>query len=83
MADDEILTQRSTLHSDEVYRRGVSFLLQTQRGDGSWFVESRNYPGRFADRCFESGFPHKESQFISYAATCWATSALIMAATAN
>jgi hypothetical protein len=68
---------------DEVYQRGVSFLLQTQRGNGSWFVESRDYPGRPVNRYFESGFPHKNSQFISYAGTCWATSALIMAATAN
>ena len=68
---------------DDVYQRGVSFLLRTQKGDGSWFVESRDYPGRPANRYFESGFPHKNYQFISYAATCWATSALIMAATAN
>ena len=67
----------------DVYQRGVSFLLRSQRGDGSWFVESRDYPGRPANRYFESGFPHKNSQFISYAATCWATSALVLAAPAN
>jgi hypothetical protein len=29
---------------------------------------------------FESGFPHGRSQFISCAATCWATMALVPAA---
>lgn len=78
------LSQDGGIPSDsDVYERGVSFLLRTQRGDGSWFVKSRDYPGRPANRYFESGFPHKNSQFISYAATCWATSALIIAATAN
>lgn len=66
--------------ASDVYQRGVSFLLSTQRGDGSWRVESRDYPGRPANRYFESGFPHKNSQFISYAATCWATMALIESA---
>ena len=64
---------------DDVYQRGIQFLMESQRGDGSWFVASREYPGRPANRYFESGFPHKESQFISYAATCWATMALIPA----
>ena len=67
----------------DVYQRGISFLLRSQRGDGSWFVRSRDYPGRPANRYFESGFPHKNSQFISYAATCWSTSALVLAAAAN
>ena len=30
--------------SDEVYRRGVEFLMVTQKGDGSWLVRSRDYP---------------------------------------
>ena len=68
---------------DDVYQRGVRFLLETQRGDGSWLVEARDYPRRPVNRYFESGFPHKESQFISYAGTCWATMALIHAAAAR
>ena len=55
------------------YRKGVTYLLTTQREDGSWFVQSRGFgfqPYR------EYGFPHGRSQFISAAATSWAIMAL-------
>jgi ankyrin repeat protein len=55
------------------YRRGTQFLLQTQLADGSWFVRSRSLP---VQPYFETGFPHGRSQFISCAATSWATAAL-------
>jgi ankyrin repeat protein len=55
-------------------RRGIDFLLSTQQDDGSWFVESRSMP---VQPYFDSGFPHVRSQFISCAATSWATLALI------
>ena len=35
------------------YRRGLAFLLETQRGDGSWLVSARDYPGRPANAYFE------------------------------
>jgi hypothetical protein len=57
------------------YRRGVEFLLRTQLADGSWFVATRCFP---ALTYSSSGFPHGRSQFISAAATCWATMALIL-----
>jgi squalene cyclase len=57
------------------YQRGVEFLLQTQLEDGSWFVASRSFP---IVEYSESGFPHRRSQFISAAATCWATMALTL-----
>jgi ankyrin repeat protein len=56
------------------YRRGVELLLRTQLADGSWYVPTRCFP---ALRFSSSGFPHGRSQFISAAATCWATLALI------
>lgn len=58
------------------YRRGVKFLLQTQRPDGSWLVKTRSKP---IQTYFESGFPHGKSQFISISGTCWATMALTLA----
>lgn len=61
---------------DAVYRRGVQFLLDRQLADGSWFVPTRAHPTQIY---FESGFPHGASQFISAAATNWATQALILA----
>jgi squalene cyclase len=62
--------------ADAAYRRGVSYLLSTQLADGSWFVRSRAIP---IQPFFESGFPHGRDQFISAAATNWATIALSMA----
>jgi Ankyrin repeats (3 copies)/Ankyrin repeats (many copies) len=63
--------------SDRIYRRGVEFLLQSQRPDGSWLVETRRtrHPGL---EHFETGFPHGKHQFISYAGSAWATMALIL-----
>ena len=58
-----------------VYRRGVRYLLQTQLVDGSWLVHTRAHP---TQSYFESGFPHGEDQFISAAATNWATQALLL-----
>jgi hypothetical protein len=55
------------------YQRGARFLLDTQLTDGSWLVPSRTLPTQIH---FESGFPHREHQFISAAGTHWATQAL-------
>jgi ankyrin repeat protein len=62
--------------SDPVYRQGVRYLLRTQLADGSWHVRSRAIP---IQPHFESGFPHGKDQFISAAATNWATMALLFA----
>jgi len=56
------------------YQRGITYLLVRQQPDGSWFVKTRAIP---TNPYFESRFPHGKSQFISYAATCWATMALL------
>src|SRR5262249_24973977 len=63
------------MHSPE-HDAGVNYLLGQQNADGSWFVKSRAIP---TNPYFESGFPHGKSQFISYAASCWATMALTLA----
>jgi hypothetical protein len=61
--------------SATAYRRGVRFLLDSQLKDGSWKVRSRSSPFQ---KYFESGFPHGKDQFISCAATGWATLALAL-----
>ncbi|MEO2089808.1 MAG: hypothetical protein ABGY75_09975 [Gemmataceae bacterium] len=61
---------------DPAYRRGVTFLLGSQKADGSWHVATRAKP---VQKYFESGFPHEKDQFISCAATGWATAALALA----
>jgi ankyrin repeat protein len=62
--------------ADPSYKRGVQFLLNTQLADGSWFVRKRAHASQIY---FESGFPHGDHQYISSAATNWATHALILA----
>lgn len=62
--------------TNAAYRRGVQFLINTQLADGSWYVKSRAVP---LQPHFESGFPHGRDQFISAAATNWATMALTYA----
>lgn len=61
---------------DPAYRRGVSFLLRTQKPDGTWFVASRSKPFQ---PYFESGFPYGKDQFIAVAASGWAAAALALA----
>jgi hypothetical protein len=61
--------------ADSVYQRGVAFLLKSQKVDGSWLVRSRSRPFQ---TYFESGFPHGKDQFISMAASGWATTALAL-----
>jgi hypothetical protein len=62
--------------ADPAYRRGLGFLVRTQRADGSWYVKSRSHPFQ---TYFESGFPHGPDQFISAAASGWAVAALALA----
>jgi squalene cyclase len=61
--------------SDPAYKRGVAFLLKTQLEDGSWYVKSRAIPFQ---PFFESGFPHGHDQWVSMAASNWATMALAL-----
>lgn len=59
--------------SHPAYRNGLKYLLSTQLSDGSWHVRSRSKPFQ---AYFETGFPHGKDQFISIAASAWATTAL-------
>jgi hypothetical protein len=59
--------------SDPAYQRGVEFLMNTQMDDGSWHVRTR---AGGIQPYFESGFPHAIDQWVSAAATNWATMAL-------
>jgi len=61
--------------SDLAYRKGIEFLMRAQEKDGSWHVVSRSKPFQ---PYFESGFPHGTDQFVSMAASAWATAALVL-----
>jgi hypothetical protein len=65
-----------TATTDPVYRRGVAYLLKSQKAAGSWLVRSRSRPFQ---TYYESGFPHGKDQFISISASGWATTALALA----
>lgn len=62
--------------TDPVYQKGVAFLLSTQKPDGTWHVASRAM--KFQPY-FQSGFPYDHDQWISSAATAYATAALCYA----
>lgn len=62
--------------NDPIFQRGLKYLLATQAKDGTWHVRSRSKPFQ---TYFESGFPHGKDQFISLAASSWATTALALA----
>jgi hypothetical protein len=59
---------------DAAYKNGARFLMNTQMEDGSWFVRSRTIPFQ---PYFDAGFPYGPDQFVSAAATNWATMALV------
>jgi hypothetical protein len=61
--------------SDPVFRKGVDFLLRTQKDDGTWFVTNRAMK---LQPYFESGFPYEHDQWISTSATAWASMALAL-----
>lgn len=72
-----LVQSRALAVTDAAYRRGAQYLMSTQLADGSWYVKRRALP---IQPYFESGFPHGRDQFISAAATNWATTALALEA---
>jgi hypothetical protein len=62
--------------SNASYKKGVAFLLKTQRADGSWFVASRSPR---IQAYFDAGFPYGHDQWISEWGTGWAAMALAQA----
>lgn len=61
---------------EPAYLRGIGYLLRTQSRDGAWLVQTRSRP---IQTFFDNGDPGGKSQFISFAATGWATLALLEA----
>ena len=58
------------------FKKGVAYLLSSQRPDGSWYVKSRAV--KFQPY-FDGGFPYEHDQWISSMATGFAAAALAMA----
>ncbi|MFM2123553.1 MAG: hypothetical protein RL328_4, partial [Acidobacteriota bacterium] len=58
--------------------KGIKFLLASQAGDGTWRTRTRMVsPAEVSPPYFETGFPYKKDQFLSYAGSCWAVMALM------
>jgi len=62
---------------DARYSHALRFLLSAQLPDGTWHVATRRRAVGIPH--FETGFPHGDDQFVSYAASAWATLALTFA----
>lgn len=61
-------------------KKGVRYLLSTQKPDGTWFVVSRLHaPAPLCPPFVETGWPYGHDQFISAKGTSWAVSALLLA----
>jgi ankyrin repeat protein len=58
------------------FKKGVAYLLSSQRPDGSWYVKSR--AAKFQP-FFDGGFPYEHDQWISSMATGFAATALALA----
>jgi N-acyl-D-amino-acid deacylase len=70
------LNAAGTAATDETYRRGIEYLVNTQFDDGSWFVRSRSRP---ALQHFDSHFPFGRDQWISASGTAVACASLALA----
>jgi ankyrin repeat protein len=64
----------AVMPTDPAYKNGAKFLMNTQMEDGTWYVQSRTIPFQ---PYFDGGFPYGLDQFVSAAATNWATMALV------
>jgi squalene cyclase len=68
---------RAVAVDSPAYQRGIQYLLNSQLEDGSWYVRTR---APSFQPYFDSDFPHGPDQFISAAASNWASMALAAAA---
>src|SRR5580765_2172169 len=65
---------------DAAWQRGIQFLRSTQAADGSWHVRTRMVsPADVSPPYFTTGFPYQKDEYLSYAASCWATMAMLTA----
>jgi ankyrin repeat protein len=67
---------RAVAVNDPAYGKGIQFLMNSQLEDGSWYVRTRAIA---IQPYFDSDFPHRTDQFISAAASNWASMALLTA----
>ena len=72
------LHEAGTPADSAAWRKGIAFLLSAQAADGTWHVRTRMIsPADVSPPYFTTGFPYKKDEYLSYAASCWATMALL------
>jgi ankyrin repeat protein len=72
------LHEAGTPPDSAAWRKGIAFLLSAQAADGTWHVRTRMIsPADVSPPYFTTGFPYKKDEYLSYAASCWATMALL------
>jgi ankyrin repeat protein len=72
------LHEAGTPITDPAFRKGIGFLLSAQAADGTWHVRTRMIsPAVVSPPYFTTGFPYKKDEYLSYAASAWATLALL------
>jgi ankyrin repeat protein len=72
------LREAGTPSASAAWRKGIAFLLSAQAVDGTWHVRTRMLsPAEVSPPYFTTGFPYKKDEYLSYAASCWATMALL------
>ena len=72
------LHEAGTRNRSAAWRKGIAFLLSAQAADGTWHVRTRMIsPADVSPPYFTTGFPYKKDEYLSYAASCWATMALL------
>ncbi len=66
--------------ADPAWQKGLRFLLNAQKPDGSWLVRTRVHEQDLVSPpYFETGFPHGRDQITSCMATAWAAMAIMQA----
>jgi ankyrin repeat protein len=72
------LHEAGTPPDSTAWRKGLAFLLSAQAADGTWHVRTRMIsPADVSPPYFTTGFPYRKDEYLSYAASCWATMALL------
>jgi ankyrin repeat protein len=72
------LHEAGTPPGNPAWRKGIAFLLSAQAADGTWHVRTRMIsPAEVSPPYFTTGFPYRKDEYLSYAASCWATMALL------
>jgi ankyrin repeat protein len=65
---------------DAARQKGLKFLMASRARDGTWRVRTRMLsPAEVSPPYFNTGFPYRKDEFLSFTGSCWAVMALLSA----